>query len=219
MPHKHIILLDVDGVVADFVGGATRLCAEVGHKLVVDCHDFTDKLQRDHRDVWRHYMKRSAEVGFCGGLREYGRGAEGEGILGFVEALQELGDVVAVTSPLSHSPHWHYERLEWLTMWAGIQRQNVIFAKRKDLVVGDFLIEDNFANLEAWHTRWRGAHNDGYSSRALLVGHDYNAEHQPDEGGDWFERHELVDGYDSIVESIRSAIANHIEPITGRDFH
>jgi len=210
---KHIILLDVDGVLCDFVGGATRLCAEVGHKLVVDCHDFTDKLQRDHRDVWRHYMKRSAERGFCYNLSAY------HNILGFVEALQELGDVVAVTSPLSHSPHWHYERLKWLTMWAGIQRQNVIFAKHKDLVVGDFLVEDNFANLEAWHRRWRGAHNDGYSSRALLVGHDYNAEHQPNEDGDWFERHELVDGYDSIVESIRSAIANHIEPITGRDFH
>jgi len=210
---KYIILLDVDGVVADFVGKVRSTVAAVGHHdLLVDRFDFTSKLQDDAPDIYKHYRTESAAANWCSSIERY------RGAVAFVKALRKLGDVVAVTSPLSHCPTWAYERKEWLVERLGFKSDDIVSIKRKDLVVGDFMIDDHYGNIEAWYTRWRGAHNDGHA-RSILVGHDYNAEHQPDEEGDWYKRVELSDGYDDIVQHISGVIAAHAEPITGRDFY
>lgn len=212
MSHKHIILLDIDGVVADFVGKVRSTVAEVGHHdLVVDRFDFTSKLRDDAPFVYKHYRVESAKPAWCSAIAAY------DGAAVFVEALRELGDVVAVTSPLSHCPTWAHERRDWLVDRLGFKSDDIVSVKRKDLVVGDFFIDDHHGNLDAWNTRWRGAHDDGIA-RCYLVGHDYNVEHQSDEDGDWFERYE-IGCHDGIVASIAEAIDCGAVPITGRDFH
>lgn len=207
---KPIILLDVDGVLANFAGAVQQLFEDVGRQISIDRHDFTDALRANNTDH-SHYVRRSSDPGFCYGISSF------SGSVPFVEALRKIGDVVAVTAPLKHSRTWSFERRQWLVDHFQFDYDDIIFAKRKDLVVGDFLVEDNYDNLASWHRRWRGAHNDGFI-RNLLVGHRYNSEHQPDEQGDFFARFE-IGNYDSIVAHIKAAICDGAEPISGRNFH
>ena len=83
------ILLDIDGVLADFVGAVRRTCAEVGHNLTSPtAHNFTDNLPAP---VYAHYVGASTQFGWCSAIEPY------EGAYAFVADLHTLGDVVAVT--------------------------------------------------------------------------------------------------------------------------
>lgn len=206
---KYIILLDVDGVLADFVGAVRGICAELDHDLVVNTFDFTKQLQLQHPLAYQHYLERSAERGFCYGMQRY------RGAVQFLKQLRKLGDVVAVTATLKHCPTWSHERKQWLAD-LGFQQQDIIFAVRKDLVVGDFFVDDKLSNLETWNNRWQGAHSDGII-RSVLVGHGYNVEHQPVASGDWYAR--VEHNFDDIVRFVAKAIERGAVPITGRDFH
>ena len=92
-----IILLDVDGVVADFEGAVRCTVAEVGYVLpTLTEWNFTANLSAE---VFDHYRDRASQPGWCAAIEPY-PGAER-----FVAELRTLGDVVAVTAPLGCCPH------------------------------------------------------------------------------------------------------------------
>jgi len=140
------ILLDVDGVLADFVTPAAKWARRNGHRNAY--HDNCTKW--DVLESWGlqafqpQFDQFCSRKGFCKSLPVY------PGAVEFVEQLRRLGEVIVVTSPLSCSPYWCHERTIWLAEHFGFRSKDVIFAKRKELVCGDVLIDDGPHNLETF---------------------------------------------------------------------
>jgi 5'(3')-deoxyribonucleotidase len=142
------VLLDVDGVLADFPSAALRYINGVGPLPFpvtlndVTEHDILDCLGlsalQERFDRW------CAEVELCRNLPVY------PGAQDFVLSLRTFAEVVIVTSPYSAVPNWCHQRIEWLKEHFGIEKRDVIFAKRKELVMGDILIDDKAANVDAF---------------------------------------------------------------------
>lgn len=132
------ILVDVDGVLADFVGGVLR---EIGissryesiHDL--DLSKCLSKLQYECMQEMCHLP------GFCTSLEWYPSAKN------FVGLLNKIGYCYALTTPWECST-WCAERVDWLNPY--IKKEKVIFAHAKHLVRGDILIEDNPYNVMAW---------------------------------------------------------------------
>lgn len=142
-----LVLLDVDGVLCDFVAGVMRSVATCSDERAdLSDWDFLGKLSPHAK---RAYLADSAKPGFCYGLDPLPGAVEG------VQALRDDGhDLVAVTAPLLHCPTWEGERREWLRHHFGFSARDVVFTSRKDLVHGDVLVDDKPAHITDWSLRW-----------------------------------------------------------------
>jgi 5'(3')-deoxyribonucleotidase len=140
-----VILLDVDGVLADFTGAVLR----VGNKF--------SGMQKTHEDVtmwdiWKVFpdrckediLKEVSSAGFCSGLECLPHAKK------MVSNLREMGDVYAVTSPWHSSPTWCWERTLWLLEHFGFEANQVVHTHEKRLVRGDVLIDDRVETIKAW---------------------------------------------------------------------
>lgn len=141
------ILLDCDGVLADFVGGFLKTLRDI------------DGVPRAHEDVTQYTIEEALDLtpettasvhaqisqrGWCLGLQPIIGAREG------VKALREAGhDLVVVTAPWPKHETWHWERLRWLEE-LGFEEESVVFTWRKELVGGDLLLEDNPKILNRW---------------------------------------------------------------------
>jgi 5'(3')-deoxyribonucleotidase len=166
------ILLDVDGVLADFPSTALRYINErAGREYLlgdIEEHDILKALCLTH---WQDDFDRwCSETDVCRELEPY------DGARAFVDALREIGEVVCVTSPYGAVPTWQHSRLAWLKEHVGIEKRDVVFCKRKELVRGNLLIDDKIENVEAFgadgggmgllFTRpWNVWHSGGYHMR------------------------------------------------------
>lgn len=140
------VLVDVDGVLADFEGHARK---EAGYTSEVTEMDFGMCLT----NVERANVENSAiRMGFCASIPLY------VGAQRFIRLLHESHDVYAVTAPWQSSTHWEYERRRWLRV-AGFDRDKIIScpSAAKALIGGDVLIEDTPSTL----VRWLHAHPNG----------------------------------------------------------
>lgn len=160
---KPLFLLDIDGVVADFLGAVRRVVAEVSsQKVQCTQWDFLAELQQLRPVEYRHYRKRSAERGFCGAIPLLPDAAS------FVEQLRSRYRVVALTPPLAHCPTWESERRQWLRGHLNFEPRDVVFANDKTLVGGAVLLDDRPENVRDW----AAAHLSG---RGMLMAAEYNA--------------------------------------------
>lgn len=171
---KPTILIDCDGVLADF-GGAflAAVLKETGESFdlsditqwdITRCMFFRElevKYPGLEKKLWADYI---AKPGFCDKI------AVLPGAQGAMERLQSLGDVFVVTSPMATAPTWMYERENWLQRLFDIPRDHVIHAGKKYLVHGDVLIDDKPSHVRAWHTKW--SRTGGYG---ILWNAPYNA--------------------------------------------
>lgn len=146
---KHRILLDADGVLADFNGWCTNLINDLrGTNFVPeDCTtwDFSNLLGTDRR--WKTkeaFWSLVSSKGVVSELKPFPYAWF------LVEQLGRLGDVWVVTSMMPSSPTWAHERVEWLGKHLGIDRHRVVFASDKSAVEGLVLIDDKVANLTEW---------------------------------------------------------------------
>lgn len=162
------ILLDIDGVCANF----TKECLDLiekhtGHRHHQDEITDYDIFRALKREELRHLLSDAAvQAGFCAGIEPL------HGAAAVVEELKSLGEVVVVTSPMD-TPHWTYERTEWIARHLGIPREQIVFAKSKHYIGGSFLIDDHADNCNAWHIanrRWAG----GPEPRAILIDAPWN---------------------------------------------
>ncbi len=162
-----IVLLDVDGVLCDFVSGVMRSVATCSDERAdLSDWDFLGKLSSHAK---RAYLADSAKPGFCYGL---------EPLPGAVTGVQQLladgHDLVAVTAPLLHCPTWEGERRAWLWKHFGIAAREVIFTSRKDLVHGDVLVDDKPEHVKDWSARW--------GKTGVLWAQAYNKKHASRDG-------------------------------------
>lgn len=148
-----VILLDIDGVLVDFTSAYLDvLAAQTGRRHSADdvtCFDYAKCVATPMEDarVWAHIAD---TPGFVYGLPTY------DGWREFLGELRGLGRVVACTSPAS--AQWVAERYQWLLDTAGFEKRDIVIARSKELVRGDFLIDDATHNID----EWEAAHEDGY---------------------------------------------------------
>jgi len=139
------ILLDVDGVCADFTGMVRRIVASTSGGTMPDPvteWGFIKALPRDVR-----YAVEDA-------LDGDGPWTDMEpipGALDAVKAFRKAGHrVVFVTSPWASCTDWAYVRTGWLRRNMGAGMQDVVITSAKELVRGDVFVDDKPENVAAW---------------------------------------------------------------------
>jgi 5'(3')-deoxyribonucleotidase len=138
------VLVDCDGVLADFFTGAQAIILELSGKLVrfEDLKDW-DIFNGIPEDIRDECFTRFSEPGFCANLQVLSDAQEG------MRRLAEVSDIYIVTSPM-HTPQWAYERNEWLLKHFGISDRKVVQANCKYVVGGEVLIDDRAENIHEW---------------------------------------------------------------------
>jgi 5'(3')-deoxyribonucleotidase len=165
------VLLDCDGVLADFVGGYLGLLEDqLGIKATPE--------QITHFDIGASlglsadqssHMKRS--IGACDGFARHLAVCPGA-VFG-VRALEEVADVYIPTSPRNSNPTWAHDREHWLHANFGIKSNRVTHTSAKYLMRGDFFVDDKTSALAPWRdenqphglpVQWETPHNrlDGW---------------------------------------------------------
>lgn len=159
---RSVVLVDVDGVLADFHTAALRIVGEILERDVVagprtiwdilDAFEFTDAQTA----AFKQAVGRPA---FCASLAPYPDAREG------IAQLRTIADVYAVTA--FHSLHWVSERDWWLTEHFGFTRKQIVHTDAKYLVAGDVFIDDKVEHVQRWVDRRTGT--------AVLWAQPYNA--------------------------------------------
>lgn len=180
MTTRPIVLLDCDGPLADFTGAYLQAFEEeTGLKATLEdvtgwhihsC-DFFENAAREMKIKPSELRKRCdahvSRPGFCYAIRPY------DYAISRVSRLQEMAEVIVVTSPWDSSPTWMHERTLWLKKHYGVPRTHVIHAAQKHLIWGDVFVDDKPEHVDAWHERW-GVVSDRGRGRAVLFDMHHN---------------------------------------------
>ena len=183
------VLLDVDGVVANFVESFLREVeavtgASFSHDDVTQ-YDLCKALGLSRRDEAAVY-DRVGRAGWASRLSLYDGAREG------VLALREASDLYFVTAPVWAAPTWAFDRSAWIRRHFGVRHDRVVFTAAKHLVAGDVFVDDKPEAIEAW----RREHSRG---RAVLWARPWNA------GGGWFA--ERTENWGRVLELAREGAA------------
>lgn len=150
-PRKPVVLLDVDGVLADFCGAVIEHLRGVGvskDESQITDYDIPKALMLTEEARW-HFFSLLEWDGLHSVLKPYSDALEAW------EELNSLSEVHVVTKPFARSRSWMFSRLSWLEKHFGLGPDEVTFTARKELVWGDVLVEDDHRNLEKWRNKWK----------------------------------------------------------------
>lgn len=156
------ILVDVDGVLFDFVGA----CCD---RLDRSFNDIADRLVYERLDevfpAWSALDRTVSRHDFHDSLTWL------PGARKMIEDLREQGhQLIALTAPWVSSPTWCYDRIKKLEP-AGFSPQEIIFCPQgqKKFVDGDILIEDTISTAIDWRDKQAG---DAF---AIVIDQPWNA--------------------------------------------
>lgn len=137
------VLLDVDGVLADFVGHLiSTVNLPIKREDVVQWQLLDLLTDADRRAATRTM----ATPGYWATMPIVVGAREG------VNLLRAAGhEVLFVTSPWLSCVGWEFTRRNWLVDRFGARPEDVIPSLRKDVVVGDVLVDDKADHVVAWH--------------------------------------------------------------------
>lgn len=160
------LLMDVDGVVADFKGAVLDAIEKVTGRRYERSQVTEWSIEKSlglDRDVWKVVVdEHICAPGFARELKAY------EGAVEAVRQLAESFDLYFVTADFRSSPTWVYDRNRWLGRKFGSEQgQKVVHTSCKHLVAGDFLVDDKTSTI----VEWQEAHP---SSTAILWHQSYN---------------------------------------------
>lgn len=140
-PARPVVVLDVDGVLADFVG-ATLQFLERNYGVYADDLKSWDFL--DHPAL-RAYQKVAkghwATPEFCANL------APLPGTVAAVQQIRVWADIKFATSPMSTNPTWIPERNAWLATYFGAQEGDVLHTHKKSESPGHIFVDDKYDNV------------------------------------------------------------------------
>lgn len=135
------LLLDVDGVVADFVGAAAREYEHVTRLKpppCTTCKVFDSWLC--HSWERRAIESRIAKLGWAQEIKPYPDAKEG------VARLLLRHDIAWVTSPYAPSPTWAWDRTQWLRKH--FPKEIPIVSTADKYLIEGVLVADKIANIE-----------------------------------------------------------------------
>jgi 5'(3')-deoxyribonucleotidase len=161
-------LLDVDGVLADFPSGVQAFCNQYGRTKGSPSFSLETAKEHDLLKAWdiEHMQKRldqhMIDTDFARHMPVY------PGAQDFVESLKSVADVIIVTARYRAVPTWTHAREAWLVEHFEIDPGNIVFAKRKELVAGNFLLDDKLRNIDAWRNAW------GHQGAAVVFDRPWN---------------------------------------------
>ncbi len=157
-----VVLLDCDGVLADFTTEALGLIErETGKRYTPEEIPHWEVFESlGHPEMWVKFGELASQVDYCASMKPYPEA------LVAVKKFRETCEVLIVTAPVDARP-WMYERAHWIEDHFGISRKKVIFAHEKQQVQGDMFVDDKPANVLVW----AAANPDGI---AVLWDHPYN---------------------------------------------
>lgn len=163
---KPIILVDMDGVCADLLkdwlgiyNRATGRNVTVEDIIRFEMHDCADMGQV----IYDHLQT----PGLFLGLTPL------SGVAAALEELNHIGKVFICSTP-SRNPDSSAEKLRWCAKHLPfLPRRQIILCGTKELVRGDYLIEDSPENIR----KWKRANPQG---QTVLIDYPYNREAEPD---------------------------------------
>ena len=161
---KPIVLLDVDGVIANLL--KSLLCEinkQTGLKLTekdVTDWDIFECLNHTNYDIKSICLNCFSQPGFAYNLEPYEYAVES------IATLQTMADVYILTMPFD-SPTWVADRTRWLKEHFNISPDKIIYAHDKCMINGDIFIDDRPYFVESW----KKTHPNGL---ALLWDQPYN---------------------------------------------
>jgi len=165
------ILVDVDGVLADFTSEVLATLHNInGINYTIDMVDqwHIEKALDLDRDDWAECVNHIQSPGFARNLKPY------PGAIEAVKKLAEYHEVCFVTADWRGSPTWVFDRNHWLTDHFGPLGKKVVHTSHKYRVCGNVLIEDKPANIHQWAPRQKGS--------AILFDRPYNRSYTDDQG-------------------------------------
>lgn len=163
MSQKLEILIDVDGVVVDFVTPVLETLHLInGNTYALDMvteWDIVRCLGLD-RDDWAECTQMIQAPGFARNLKPL------PGAIEAVKLLSKDHDVYFCTADWRGSTTWVYDRNHFLTDHFGPVGKKTIHTSFKERVYGDILIEDKASTVLNWTKRW--------GNLAMLIDRPYN---------------------------------------------
>jgi len=156
------VLLDVDGVLADFLTPCIQIINEMTgwDKKKADIKSWhVFKSLGVPEDVETRVYAEMQRPGWCLSLDPLPGAVEG------VARLRQTSEVYFVTSPMK-SPNWTHERTLWLIEHFGADWKSVIHCSAKHVCAGDVFVDDRVEHL----VRWKKSHPHGVAIK-------YEAEH------------------------------------------
>lgn len=152
MSVKPRVLLDCDGVVADFAGGFLRLVnAHFGTNHTpadITDYDIGKALRWSPEQAEEAYELISDCDRFAATLNVFPGAVDG------VARLLDIADLYVVTSPWWSHPTWVRDRNNWLFANFGIGAGRVVHTAAKHIVAGDILVDDKTSTCDAWRAAW-----------------------------------------------------------------
>ena len=149
---RDIILLDVDGVIADFSSRAiddiNRITGQYHHIEQQNKYDVEEAFGLPS-EAARMFRDQVSTMGWCASIPVIDGAVDG------VHFLRTLADVYVVTKPYN-SQTWCFERTRWLEYHFGFTSDDIVFTGAKHLIDGDMLVEDHTGNLQEW-CKWHPA--------------------------------------------------------------
>jgi 5'(3')-deoxyribonucleotidase len=179
------VVLDVDGVLADFVGHTMALLgdeAPPGGRDAFTSWDMVSVMSPEARARCAHGWRRQ---GWCATMPTLPDAQNA------VDRLGLRAEVVYATAPMSAAPHWMYERAAWLERVFAADPRSVVFTHDKAHVWGDVFVDDKPENVDGW----AAAHPSGV---AVLWPAPYNRYWTPTR-----DNTVRADGWATVFDAIR----------------
>lgn len=162
-----LVLLDVDGVLCDFVGSLLEAINAYTNmefqREDITGWDVAESLRIPKKTLNEVYKRSISLPGWCKRLQPYPGAVDG------FRRLKEVAEVHIVTTPFASSDFWLQERVEWLHTHFKVKPEEITFTSRKELVKGDYLVDDKVETCVKWGGKIRAR-----QERAILWSTPHN---------------------------------------------
>ena len=162
MKRKPTVLCDVDEVLAAFTSAVLDLVYEDTGKRYqpddVKTWEIFDSIE--NKEVQKRVYAKMKVRGGCSAISVI------PGSQDAIARLKERCELIIVTSPFWGSETWMHEREEWIWKHFGIPAKDVIHARKKYHIAGDFFIDDKPDHIRMWSQRFPDGHGLLWSTPA-----------------------------------------------------